>query len=308
MDRGGRFPEQMSHRLPPEGSLAFAPPSRFVLVLRRILVRFSQKKSVRIAEFALAAVLFAGTAIYGTVRGGHVPAVTAWINGIGDSAANIAGFEIIEADVRGHNRLRRDEILTAAGITPLTSLVLFDADRARDQLKQNPWIAEAIIRKLYPNRLEIEVTEREAFALWQRNGKLAIISRDGAVLEEIKETRPEKLPLVVGMGAATKAAEFLAILDRFPAIKADVYGAVLVAERRWNLRLSNGIDVRLPEENPAAALAALVKLNNEQKLLSRDISIVDLRVPGQVTVRMSEAAAAAQDALKKPAKTKGAKT
>jgi cell division protein FtsQ len=128
--------------------------------------------------------------------------------------------------------------------------VLLDADSAREKLKSNPRIAEAVIRKLYPNRIEIEVVEREAFALWQRGGKLAIVSHDGTVLEEIKDGRQEKLPLVVGEGAAKHAAEFLAVLDRFPAIKAEVYGAVFVAERRWNLRLNNGMDVRLPEGDP----------------------------------------------------------
>ena len=151
------------------------------------------------------------------------------------------------------------------------------------------------MRKYYPNRIEIEVTEREAFALWQRNGKLAIVARDGTVLEEVAE-RPEKLPLVVGMGAAKAAHDFLSVLDRFPAIKAEVYGAVYVAERRWNLRLTNGMDVRLPESNLIAAFEQLTKLSRDQKVFSRDIDIIDLRIPGQVIVRMSDAAASAYDA------------
>jgi cell division protein FtsQ len=306
MDRGGRFPEPMNRRLPPEGSRAFASPNRFTLFVRRVLVRLSQKKSLRFAELALLAAVFGGTAFYGVSAGGHMPAVKAWFAEIGDRAANLAGFDIVEADVRGHNRLRRDEILAAAGITKFTSLVLLDADRARDKLKSNPWIAEAIIRKLYPNRVEIEVTEREAFALWQNDGKFSIVSNDGTVLEEIASAREEKLPLVVGNGANKRAAELLAMLERFPSLGKQLYGAVLVAERRWNLRLANGMDIRLPEENSEAALATLVKLEAEQKIFSRDISVVDLRIPGQVIVRMSDAAATAYDALRKPARRKGA--
>lgn len=296
----------MSRRLPPEASLAFASPNRLTLFARRALIRLSQKKSLRFAEVALLLAVFGGTALYGVSAGGHMPAIKAWFTEIGDRAANLAGFDIVEADVRGHNRLRRDEILAAAGITKVTSLVLLDADRARDKLKSNPWIAEAIIRKLYPNRVEIEVTEREAFALWQNDGKFSIVSNDGTVLEEITSVRDEKLPLVVGDGANKRAAEFLALLDRFPSLGKQLYGAVLIAERRWNLRLTNGMDIRLPEENPEAALATLVKLEAEQKILSRDVSMVDLRIPGQVIVRMSDAAATAYDALRKPAKRKGA--
>lgn len=296
----------MSRRASPDGVLVAASPSRFSLFLRRFLVRFSHTKSVRIVEVSLTLALLFGGAIYGTVRGGHMPVVNEFMTDIGDRAAYYVGFEIADADVRGHNRLRRDQILAAAGITERTSLVLLNADAAREKLKTNPWIADAVVRKFYPNRIEIEVTEREAFALWQRNGKLAIVARDGTVLEEVSGKQEEKLPLVVGEGAAKAAAEFLAVLDRFPAIKVDVYGAVYVAERRWNLRMTNGIDVRLPEENLLAALGALTKLSRDQKIFSRDIEMIDLRIPGQVVVRMSAAAASAYDAQRKPAKTKGA--
>jgi cell division protein FtsQ len=79
-----------------------------------------------------------------------------------------------------------------------------------------------------------------------------------------------------------------------------------VAERRWNLRLKNGVDVRLPETNVAPALDRLVALDREKKLLSRDIVAVDLRLPDRVSVRLSDAAAQArEDALKDTKKKKG---
>jgi cell division protein FtsQ len=292
----------MSRRASPAGVLSAASPSKFSLLFRRVLVNLSHRKSVRAAEVAMTLAIVGGAAMFGTVRGGHMPVVNDFMKDVGDSVAHFAGFEIADADVRGHNRLRREQILAAAGITPNTSLVLLNADVARDKLKSNPWIADAVVRKYYPNKIEIEVTEREAFALWQRAGKLSIIARDGTVLEEITSGRPEKLPLVVGDGAAKTAAEFLAVLDRFPAIKAEVYGAVFIAERRWNLRMTNGIDIRLPEQDLIAAFEALQRLAQEQKILARDVEMIDLRIPGQVVVRMSAAAAAAYDEQRNPKK------
>jgi cell division protein FtsQ len=85
-----------------------------------------------------------------------------------------------------------------------------------------------------------------------------------------------------------------------------VRASVLVGERRWNLRLKNGIDVRLPESDVAPALARLVALDNEKNLITRDIVAIDLRLPDRVTVRLSEAAAQARiDALKDKQKKKG---
>ena len=55
------------------------------------------------------------------------------------------------------------------------------------------------------------------------------------------------------------------------------------------------------------ALDTLVKLDRDNKILSRDIAAIDLRLPDRVTVRLSDEAAAARlDALKaKNAKKKG---
>jgi cell division protein FtsQ len=77
-----------------------------------------------------------------------------------------------------------------------------------------------------------------------------------------------------------------------------------VAERRWNLRLKNGVDVRLPEFDVARALDQLVGLDRDKKILSRDIVSIDLRLPDRVTVRLSEAAAQARDEALKPKKPK----
>jgi cell division protein FtsQ len=75
--------------------------------------------------------------------------------------------------------------------------------------------------------------------------------------------------------------------------------AILVAERRWNLRLKSGITVRLPEAHPELALATLIGLDRDKRLLSRDISGIDLRLPDRVTVRLSEEAAQARNELLK---------
>jgi cell division protein FtsQ len=113
------------------------------------------------------------------------------------------------------------------------------------------------------------------------------------------------LPLVVGGGAQARAKEFLALLEPYPTLRDFVRAAVLVGERRWNLRLKNGIDVELPESGAATALAQLVALDREKNLITRDIAVIDLRLPDRVTVRLSDGAAQARiDAIKEKDKSK----
>lgn len=248
--------------------------------------------------------LMAATLGYGVMRGGHAEAVAAELSDARDAIANTFGFRITSIALAGGRQLTREEILTTAGVTGRTSLLFLDASAARTRLKANPWISEATVLKLYPGRLHIAITERNAFALWQLGGKVSVIAADGTVVEPYVSSRFARLPMVVGDGAEAKAQEFLSVVDRFPAIRERVRAAVLVANRRWNLQLANGIVIRLPEEDTAGALGILVDLDRDKKLLSRDIEVVDLRLPDRVTVRLTDSAFAARVEMLKP-KPKG---
>ena len=249
--------------------------------------------------------LLTATLAYGAVAGDHVAAVTDWLKDARDSAAKALGFGIIAVSVSGGSQVSGDQALAIAGVTGRSSLLFFDAEAARSRLMANPWIADAGVLKLYPGRLQITITERRAFALWQRNGAVNVIADDGTVLQSFVEDRYRGLPLVVGSGAERRVKDFVALIDRYPEIRAVLRASILVAERRWNLRLTSGIDVRLPETGLDAALDRLVELDRQKKLFSRDITAIDLRLADRVTVRLSDAAAQTRDeALKNATKKK----
>jgi len=255
---------------------------------------------------AASIVLLAATLGYGIVAGGHVAAIADWLKDARDEAANAAGFRIAAVSLAGAKEVSREEILTTAGVTGRASLLFLDADAARARLLANPWIRDAAVLKLYPDRLQINVNERRAYALWQKDGRVSVIAADGTVLESFIEDRYRRLPLVVGRGAEQRASGFLALVDRYPDIRSQLRASILVAERRWNLQLNNGIDVRLPETNVEQALDRLVALDRDKKLLSRDIVAVDLRLADRVTVRLSDAAAQAREQTLKDKKKKKA--
>jgi len=281
-----------------------AERSRLPKFLRRWSGRIFALQVPRGAGVTAAAALMLATVTYGAIRGDHGPAIVAELADLRDAAANTLGFRITSIALAGGKQVTREEILTTAGVTGRTSLLFLDAAAARQQLKTNPWIADATVLKLYPGHLHIEVTEREGFALWQKDGKVAVISSDGTVVEPYVDRRFGTLPLVVGAGADTRAKEFLALLDQYPLLRGQLRAAVLVAERRWNLKLKNGVDIRLPEADVPRALEILAELDRTKKLLSRDVTAIDLRLPDRVTVRLSDEAAAARDEALKALKPK----
>jgi len=281
------------------------PRYRFIQLMDRWSSLVNARWPRGIGTAGTVAVILASLA-YGAVKGDHIPTVVEAFKDVRDAAANAAGFRIVSVALAGQHHISREDVLAAAGVTDTTSLLFLDVEQTRERLKSNPWIADATVLKLYPGELQIGIREREAFALWQKNGQVSVIADDGTVLEPYVAPRLIELPLVVGRGAETRAKEFLALLDRYPDLRASVRATVLVGERRWNLRLKNGIDVRLPETDIAPALERLVALDKEKNLTTRDIVAIDLRLPDRVTVRLSEGAAQARiDAAKDKAKKKG---
>jgi cell division protein FtsQ len=281
-------------------SLQFERPHRLIALLERYL-------PYRAGVVATALILL-GSASLGVVKGGHLEEFISALSDTRNAIANSAGFRITSIAINGRKQLSQDEVLAIGGVNGRSSLLFLDAATVRDKLKANPWIGEATVLKLYPGHLKIDIVERSPFALWQQDGRLSVIADDGAVLEPYVSRRFLSLPLVVGKGADTRARDFLALLARYPQVHAAAKAAIFVGERRWNLRLKDGLDIRLPENDVGNALAALSKLDKEEKLFSRDIVAVDMRLPDRLTVQLSDDAAKAREELfkdKKPKKKAG---
>jgi cell division protein FtsQ len=279
-------------------SLEREPPHRLVALVERYLPNR--------AGVAATVLMLLGSAVFGIVRGGHLDELTSALSDTRNAIANSAGFRITAVAINGRKQLSQDEVLAIGGVNGRSSLLFLDAAAVRDRLKANPWIADATVLKLYPGELQIDISERSAFALWQQDGRLSVIADDGAVLEPYLSRRFISLPLVVGKGAETRARDFLALLARYPQVRSVTKAAIFVGERRWNLRLKDGLDVRLPENDVGNALASLSKLDKEDKLFSRDIVAIDLRLPDRLTVQLSDDAAKAREDLFKKLQRKKA--
>jgi len=133
-----------------------------------------------------------------------------------------------------------------------------------------------------------------------------MVAADVKVIDKMDDGRFAYLPLVVGADANNRAAEYLAIRSKAGAFAQHIRAATLVSGRRWNLKLDNGMDVRLPETKPEAAVQRLVSLESDYRILEKDVLAIDLRQPDRVTMRLTEEAAAARaDQLKSKTKKKG---
>lgn len=244
----------------------------------------------RCAGLVGAGALLAGSIAYGVALGGHADNLrTGFVRGVGE-VASVSGLGIHSVQIAGAEETSREEVVAALDLSSSPSNLTFDPFAARERLMELPWVREATVQKLYPNTLRVEVTEREAFALWQIGGIVSIVDEKGEAIEELTEPKFASLPLVVGYGANRSAGDLMAMLRAHPELAARFRAAVRVADRRWNVRLDNGVEIKLPERDAEAAVAELARLDREKALLSRDIVGVDLRPTDRIILTLSDAA------------------
>lgn len=257
------------------------------------------------AGVVMTAALFGTVFVYGALKGGAYEDFVARNGEIHDVIARAMGFGLDVITITGQRELVAHEILAVAGLSERNSLPFLDAGDVRERIKAMPLVREASVRKLYPERLVIEITERDAHALWQQRGEVFVISADGTPIDTIHDERFVNLPFVVGEGANLRIAEFQKIVEASGDLRPHIRAGVLVTNRRWNVQLSTGVEVKLPEIGAQAAMAALAKLGKEQKIIEKDLISIDMRIPGRLVARLTEEAAAARAEAKKPSRRRG---
>ncbi len=198
-----------------------------------------------------------------------------------------AGYRVGEVFVEGRIATERRDLLAALDVTLGDPIFGIDLARLRTRLERLPWVGGALVERRLPDVVYVRLTERRPMALWQHNQQVVVIDRAGEVLTDREIGRFAWLPIVVGAEAPGNAPALLADLARVPAIAQRVEAAVWVGNRRWDLKLTNGIRVRLPEDNIAAALARLGRAAARDALLDRDIVAIDLRLPDRLVVQTS---------------------
>jgi cell division protein FtsQ len=200
-----------------------------------------------------------------------------------------AGFTLKSVEIKGAVHVPRVEVYNIAYDQPSTAMPLVDLEGTRERLLRFGWVKEARVSRRLPDTLVVDIVERTPAALWQHNRQLALIDREGVVLEQVALDKMPDLPLVIGPAANRHAGELNRLLDSAPDLKPMMAGATWVGGRRWDLRFQSGEVLALPEGHQAAekALVRFARMDKSTQLLGRGLVRFDMRIPGRFTVRVS---------------------
>ncbi|HXO02528.1 MAG TPA: cell division protein FtsQ/DivIB [Stellaceae bacterium] len=254
--------------------------------------RRSSRSLRRVALWGAPLALAAGLT-GGAVLSGALPA-----HGSGQGFAGSAlaltgqlGLVVRDIEVVGRTTTDKETILAALDAHAGTPILAVSPARAKEQLEALPWVRSAAIERRLPGTLYVRLVERRPLAVWQHDGKQELIDRDGTVIPVTDLSRFAKLPTVVGDDQARHgAAQLIDVLAGEPELAARVTAAVLVGDRRWNVRIDNIIDVLLPEDDMAGAWAKLAQFETANRILQRDVETIDLRLPDRLVLRVTDTA------------------
>lgn len=199
------------------------------------------------------------------------------------------GFAVRNVEVRGRAQMDRDAVLSIAMDQKSQAMPLVDLEGTRQRLLGLGWVGDARVSRRLPDTLVVDIVERKPTAIWQYQGRLALVDDSGALIAPVDLAAMPDLPIVIGAGANRQVGQLDLLMAQVPAMKPMLAGATWVSGRRWDLRFQSGEVLALPEgHGPAvAALKDFARRDSEYRLLGQGFVRFDMRVPGRIVVRVS---------------------
>lgn len=199
-----------------------------------------------------------------------------------------AGFAIKKIEIYGNEQVSNDQILQAMMQNELSDIskypiVMLSLRQVSNNLKDIKWIEKISIKKQLPDTVIINVKERQASALWQKNNKVWIADKKGVLIHQ-NISKYTNLPIIVGQNEEKDIVEVFDIMEANSKLHNQVTSFTKVGNRRWDAKLDNGILVKLPEKAPVKAWKKLAEFDQEKQLLAKNIKYIDMRIEGQLVV------------------------
>lgn len=138
--------------------------------------------------------------------------------------------------------------------------------------------------------LQVDVDERQPAVLWRHAGGLDLLDDTGVMVGPAERGRAGFPHLLVVAGDAAEDAipEALDLKAAAGPLQPRMRGLERIGGRRWDVVLDRGQRVMLPETGAREALERAIAMHQAVDMLTRDIQVVDFRLPSRPTVRMTD--------------------
>ena len=182
---------------------------------------------------------------------------------------NISGFET-------HNNNFQEKL----EILKLNNLFLLKKSQIEELFDTNNLIEEYKIFKKYPSSLEVEIIKTKFLALLNIDGKTFFVGSNGKLIET--KDNLKDLPYIFGNLDMNNFLSLKRIIDNSTLEFKEIKNLYFFPSGRWDVELSSGILIKLPNEKLKESLDLSLNLLNNEKFVN--VKLIDVRQKNQVIV------------------------
>ena len=226
------------------------------------------------------ALIVAGAALLG----GSMSKVSDGVGNAFDSAATGLGFAVEDVQITGlGSDVRRASLVQQmSGVAPGDNMFRADPHEIRRQVLATGQVTSAHVYRLWPNQILINASPAKASAIWYDGDGQQVVDSTGQVMEGLSARDYSELVLLTGVDAPQGVPALLQFLARADTVRDRVSYAERVSRRRWDVKLRDGLLIRLPADaSVKRATDELIALENATDLSQRSLTRIDLRVAGR---------------------------
>ena len=189
-------------------------------------------------------------------------------------------FPIKKIEVSTGKNISKKEITKELSILYETNLMALNIEKINSLIINYELIETASLKKVYPDKIIIEIKEREIIAIVNNNKDKFFISRDNKLLKFNNDIVNDKLPNVFGdYKKFVKFYEDLGLLNfNLNNIKAYYYFEI----GRWDILTKNKKLIKLPTLDYEKSITNYLNLDNN---LIKNHSVFDYRIKDQLILK-----------------------
>jgi len=163
------------------------------------------------------------------------------------------------------------------------NIFFISEENLQEILEKNYLIETFAIKKIYPNKLEVNIKQTNFLAItYKENEKFYIGSNGKLIPFDSIRNKNKNLPLVFSKNNYIDFIKLKKIIDKSKFKFEDIDSFYHYPSNRWDFKTNDGLLIKLPRQNVIESLEFinLIKLNPQ----FNSNGIIDLRIANYITV------------------------
>ena len=186
--------------------------------------------------------------------------------------------KINKIEIVGLNKEERNEILKDHNFLDTHSLFFLNTVEIKKILSSYSFVQSFTIFRKFPSTLKIDVKKTTILANRFIDGEIYFIGSNGKLIKS--EKKINDIPLVFGNFENNEFLKLKKMIDISSLPYLAIDSIYYFNSKRWDIKMKNGILIKLPNEKILIALKFVVDLLSDDKF--KQIKIIDARLDNQI--------------------------